>query len=292
MKRLVFILFAFTSLFGALNVQTTYTTTAKIVKKIGGKYVSVHTLANPHYDPHFIVPKPSLIAKLRRADILIINGAGLELGWLPPLLRGAHNANIEPEAKGFIDISQCIDLLDKPSSVSRAFGDIHAQGNPHYMLDPYNVPKVAKYIYEKLSIVDLNHKEYYKNNLEIFLKNWQKFQQSLDEKVSQCKSKKVVQYHELFNYFLNRYNFVSYGNIEPLPGVSPSSKHSVELINTIKQNDISMILQDVYHSSKTAKFISKKTDARLIVLPHDVGSVDSTNTLENFYNTIAKRLCQ
>jgi len=292
MKYLIFLLFTFTSLFGTLSVQTTYTTTAKIVKKIGGEYVSVHTLANPHYDPHFIVPKPSLIAKLRRADILVINGAGLELGWLPPLLRGANNAKIKPEAKGFIDVSHCIDLLDKPSSVSRAFGDVHAQGNPHYMLDPYNVPKVAKYIYEKLTIIDLKHKSYYKNNLETFSEDWQKFQQSLDEKVSQCKSKKVVQYHELFNYFLNRYNFVSYGNIEPLPGVSPSSKHSVELINTIKQNNISMILQDVYHSKKTAKFISKKTDARLIVLPHDVGSVDSTNTLENFYNTMAQRLCQ
>jgi zinc/manganese transport system substrate-binding protein len=292
MKYLIFLLFTLTSLFGTLSVQTTYTTTAKIVKKIGGENVSVHTLANPHYDPHFIVPKPSLIAKLRRADILVINGAGLELGWLPPLLRGANNAKIKPEAKGFIDVSQCIDLLDKPSSVSRAFGDVHAQGNPHYMLDPYNVPKVAKYIYEKLSIIDLKHKSYYKNNLETFLEDWQKFQQSLDEKVSQCRSKKVVQYHELFNYFLNRYGFVSYGNIEPLPGVSPSSKHSVELINTIKQNNISMILQDVYHSKKTAKFISKKTNTKLVVLPHDVGSVDSTNTLENFYNTMAQRLCQ
>jgi zinc/manganese transport system substrate-binding protein len=292
MKNLILILFTFTSLFGALRVQTTYTTTAEIVKRIGGEYVIVQTLASPHYDPHFIVPKPSLIAKLRRADILVMNGAGLELGWLPPLLKGAHNAKIRSGAKSFIDISQCIDLLDKPNSVSRAFGDVHAQGNPHYMLDPYNVAKVAKYIYEKLSIIDSKHQIYYKNNLEIFLKNWQKFEQNLDTKISQCKSKKVVQYHELFNYFLNRYHFVSYGNIEPLPGVSPSSKHTVELINTIKEDNVSMILQDVYHSQKTAKFISKKADTKLVILPHDVGSVDSANTLENFYNTIAQRLCQ
>ena len=292
MKYLFIIFLSLSSAYATLNVQTTYTTMAEIVKKIGGDEVKVNTLSSPHYDPHFIVPKPSLISKLRRADVLVISGAGLELGWLPPLLKGAHNGKIRPGAQGFIDVSNAVHLSDVPVTVSRAFGDVHSQGNPHYMLDPYNVPLVAKFIASRLSVVDASHAELYQKNLSSFLKEWQVYLNGLNAKMTECKDKKVVQYHELFNYFLARYGYESYGNIEPLPGVSPSSKHSMKLINTIKSQKVHRILQDVYHSQKTGKFIAKKTDAKFIVLPHDVRAVDGADTLENFYTVIAERICQ
>jgi len=292
MKFLLVFLLSLSSAFATLNVQTTYTTVAEIVKKVGGEHVRVHTLASPHYDPHFIVPKPSLISKLRRADVLVMNGGGLELGWLPPLLKGAHNGKIRPGAKGFIDVSNAINLINKPVAVSRAFGDVHAQGNPHYMLDPYNVPLVAKFISKKLSIIDPSNASDYAENLADFQKEWSVYLSKLDAKMSTCRDKKVVQYHELFNYFLNRYGFKSLGNIEPLPGVSPSSKHTVELIKIMKDNNIKKIVHDVYHSQKTGKFIASKTGAKVLVLPHDVNSVDEADTLENFYSFIAEQLCQ
>ena len=292
MKFLLLFLLSLSSLFATLNVQTTYTTVTEIVKKVGGEHVRVNTLASAHYDPHFIVPKPSLISKLRRADVLVMNGAGLELGWLPPLLKGAHNGKIRPGAKGFIDISNAINLIDKPVAVSRAFGDVHAQGNPHYMLDPYNVLPVAKLISEKLSINDPSNASDYAINLVKFEKEWSSYLEKLDAKMSTCRDKKVLQYHELFNYFLNRYGFKSFGNIEPLPGVSPSSKHTVELIKVMKDNNIKKIVHDVYHSQKTGKFIASKTGAKVLVLPHDVNSVDEADTLENFYSFIAEQLCQ
>jgi len=291
MKFILLLILSLSSLFATLNIQTTYTTFAEIVKKVGGEHVKVHTLASPHYDPHFIVPKPSLISKLRRADILIINGAGLELGWLPPLLKGAHNGKIRPGAKGFIDISNTINLRDKPATVSRAFGDVHSQGNPHYILDPYNIPIIAKFIAQKLSVLDEDNANDYEENLNKFLSNWKVYLKTLDAKMQNCKQKDVIQYHELFNYFLTRYNYKSDGNIEPLPGVSPSSKHTIKIINTIKKKKVKLILQDVYHNQKTGKFIAQKTGASLIILPHDVNSVDEADTLENFYNTIAKRIC-
>ena len=292
MKFLLIFLLSLSSAFATLNVQTTYTTVGEIVKKVGGTHVRVHTLASPHYDPHFIVPKPSLIAKLRRADVLIINGGGLELGWLPPLLKGAHNGKIRPGAKGFVDVSNAINLIDKPVAVSRAFGDVHAQGNPHYMLDPYNVILVAKFISEKLSIIDPSNENDYSTNLAKFEKEWSAYLEKLDAKMSTCSDKNVVQYHELYDYFLNRYGFKSYGNIEPLPGISPSSKHTVELIKIMKDNKIKKIAHDVYHSQKTGKFIASKTGSKVLVLPHDVNSVDEADTLENFYNFIAGQLCQ
>ncbi len=292
MKFLLFLMLTLASVYASLNVQTTYTSLGEIAKKVGGDKVRVNVLANAHYDPHFIVPKPSLISKLRRADVLIINGAGLELGWLPPLLKGAHNGKIRPGAKGFIDVSNAIKLQDIPATVSRAFGDVHSQGNPHYMLDPYSVIPAAKFIASKLSAVDEDNAEYYQKNLQKFVNTWRRYLKNLDTKMRSCKEKNVVQYHELFNYFLNRYQYKSYGNIEPLPGVSPSSKHTLALINTIKSKKVNMILQDVYHNQKTAKFIAQKTGAKFVVLPHDVGAVDKADNLENFYNVISNRLCQ
>jgi len=291
MKKILFIITLLSmSLFGKINIDTTYSTLGAIAKKIGGEKVKVTVLASPKYDPHFIVPKPSLLAKLRRADLLIINGGGLELGWLPPLLRSANNAHIQNGAKGFLDISHYIPMIDVPTSVSRAFGDVHAQGNPHYSTDPHLVLTIAKAIEEKLQMLDFDNANYYQNNLEKFTHEWQNYLEKFDATMAQCQDKKVVQYHELFNYVLKRYRFQIYGTIEPLPGIAPSSKHTLELINLMRKNNVKKILQDVYHEKKTAHFIAEKTGAKVIVLPHDLGAVGS-KTLQEFYNTIAERLC-
>lgn len=139
-----------TMLFASLRVDTTYSTMGLITQKIGGDLVNVTVLGSAKYDPHFIVLKPSLISKLRRADLLIMNGGGLELGWLPPLLRAANNAKIQNGMVGLLDMSHYISMIDVPSSVSRAFGDVHAQGNPHFATDPHQVLVMAKAIKEKL----------------------------------------------------------------------------------------------------------------------------------------------
>jgi len=292
MKKIITLLLLLSSFaLASIRVETTYSTLGAITQKIGGDLVSVHVLASAKYDPHFIVPKPSLLAKLRRADLLIMNGGGLELGWLPPLIRGANNAKIQNGAKGFLDISHFIPMIDVPMSVSRGFGDVHAQGNPHYSTDPHMVPLIAKAIADKLVKIDNNNAQKYEKNLEVFLTEWKSYLERFDTKMNECKDKKVVQYHELFNYFLQRYNYKSYGNIEPLPGIAPSSKHTIATLNIIKKNGIKLILQDVYHEHKTAKFIASKTDARVAVVPHDMGA-DGSKTLEGFYNNIAKQLCR
>lgn len=293
MKKIVLLsLLLVSAAFAKIQVDTTYAALGEIVKRVGGENVKVTVLANSQYDPHFIVPKPSLLAKLRAADMLVINGGGLEIGWLPPLLRNANNGNINPGAKGFLDISHFIDLVNKPTTVSRGFGDVHPQGNPHYMTDPHMVTLVAKVIAKKLSIIDPLSSDAYSQNLEKFLNEWNGFLTKLDTKMQGCKAKKVIQYHELFNYFLKRYGLKNYADIEPLPGVSPSSRHTLSVIQTIRKNDIKTIIQDVYHERKTAKFIASKSGAKVVVLPHDVRALDGTDTLEDFYRMIASKLCQ
>jgi zinc/manganese transport system substrate-binding protein len=291
MKKLfTTLLIIHTALFASVQIDTTYSTLGAIAKRVGGDLVKVTVLGSNKYDPHFIVPKPSLIAKLRRADMLIINGGGLEIGWLPPLLRNAHNPKLNEGAVGFLDASQSVELIDKPATVSRAFGDVHAEGNPHYSTDPYTVVAIAQSIASRLAQIDPTHKFNYKQNLKKFTKEWSNYLTKLDATMAQCKVKEVVQYHELFNYFLQRYEIENVGTIEPLPGIAPSSKHTLELVMLMKQNKIKKILQDVYHEKKTAHFIASKTGAKVSVIPHDLGAVGG-KTLEEFYNNIATKIC-
>jgi len=292
MRRILLLTVLLTSLlFAKINIDASYATMGAVAQRIGGDKVKVTVLGTPKYDPHFIVPKPSLLAKLRRADLLIMNGGGLELGWLPPLLRNANNAKIRNGAKGFLDMSHYVKMIDVPSSVSRAFGDVHAQGNPHFSTDPHTIPLMAKAIAQKLILIDPQNEVFYKENYNRFIKEWRAYLTDYDVRMQECKTKKVVQYHELFNYFLKRYNIKSYGNIEPLPGIAPSSKHTIALIKKMKENGVKTILQDVYHEHKTAKFIAAKTGARVLIIPHDMGA-DGSRTLEAFYNKIAQQICQ
>lgn len=293
MKKFMFVWFSLISaLLAEIHVVTTYPYLAEIAKEVGGEGVRVKSLASPKFDPHFILPKPSLIPALRKADLLVINGAGLEIGWLPPLIKRANNPKIRPGGEGFVDASRVVDLLGKTHAVSRAYGDVHPEGNPHYALDPHNVLPIAALIERKLETIDPASKRRYRENFDRFSREWREFLKDFDAKMARCRGKKVVQYHELYNYLLHRYGMESTGTIEPLPGIAPSSKHTVELIGMMKKEGVDTILQDVYHESKTARFIASKTEAKVVVLPHDVGAVEGADTLRKFYETVAERLCR
>jgi len=290
-KTLLLFTLLSTLTFAKFNVVASYPYLGKIVQAIGGDNVHVKVLASPKRDPHFVIPKPSLIPAIARANLLVANGAGLEIGWLPPLLKSANNPKVRIGSQGFVDVSRAIHLIDVPKSVSRAMGDIHPEGNPHFDTDPHNVLPIAKLITKKLSAIDAAHKNLYAKNLQTFTQTWKHFLHTFDTGMKQCKGKKVIQYHELYNYLLRRYGIKSEANIEPLPGIAPSSKHTLELIQQMKKEHITTILQDRYHEKKTAKFIAEKTGAKVIILPHDVGSVSGTESLQSFYTTIEERLC-
>ncbi len=283
MKKITLLLILLTTLiFARVNVVTSYPYLGEIVKEVGGNQVHVKVLASPKVDPHFVTPRPSLIPAIVRADILVANGAGLEIGWLPPLIRSANNPKVRIGSKGFIDASQAIRLIDVPKAVSRAYGDIHPEGNPHFNTDPHNILPIARLVAKKLEETDPTHRAEYEKNLQHFTNHWERFLKEFDKKMQKCKDKKVVQYHELYNYLLRRYGMKSLIDIEPLPGIAPSSKHTLKVINTIKQHHIDTILQDPYHEKRTAKFIAAKTGAKVVILPHDVGSVKGADRLESF----------
>lgn len=292
MKKLLLLLTLLSTIaFANVHVVASYAYLGKIVEAIGGDEVTLKVLSSAKFDPHFIIPKPSLIPAIARAELLVANGAGLEIGWLPPLLKSANNPKVRVGSNGFIDASHAVHLIDIPKSLSRAHGDIHPEGNPHFATNPHNILPIAKVIAKKLMQIDTQNTKKYAKNLQNFTKKWKSFLRTFDKKMKVCKGKNVIQYHELYNYLLKGYDIHSVANIEPLPGISPSSKHTLELIQMMKKKHITTILQDPYHEKKTTKFIAAKTGANVVILPHDVGSVSHSDTLEYFYNTLAKRLC-
>lgn len=291
MKIILFFLVTFTTLFAKLNVGVAYPYIEQLTKEVAQDRVNISLLSRGDWDPHFVVPKPSLVGKLRNADILILNGASLEMGWLPPLIHSSNNAKIQKGTEGYVDLSAYVKLQDIPKSVDRSMGHVHADGNPHFALDPYNMIPLAEVIMLTLSLHDENNYSFYKKNFENFKKRWQKKLTQYDRDMKKCRGMKVVQYHELYNYFLRRYGIRSVDNLEPLPGVKPNSKHALELINEIKEQDIKLIIQDVYHEHKTANFIAQKTGAKVVELPHDVNAVKGTGTLDRFFDTLVARTC-
>jgi len=292
MKILFLLVLTLSTVFAKLQVAVAYPYIEQLTKEIAKDKVDITLLSRGAWDPHFVVPKPSLIAGLRNADLLIVNGASLEIGWMPPLVSNANNAKIQKNAKGYLDLSQYLKLQDIPKTVNRSMGHVHAEGNPHFALDPHNITQLAVVIMLKLSLLDEANKEFYQKNFEVFEAHWQKKLKLYEKKMQKCKGMKVVQYHELFNYFLRRYGITSIDNIEPLPGISPSTKHTLELIKMIKKNRVKYILQDVYHEHKTSAFIAKKSGAKVIEMPHDVGALPSVKTLDDFYDTLVDKLCK
>ncbi len=292
MKKILTALILFLSTLSAnIEVAVTYPYLKEIVQKIGKDRVKVTVLGSAKYDPHFVLPKPSLIGRLSRADMVVINGGGLEAGWLPPLFKRANNPKIVPGSLGFVDVSRAIDMMDKEEA-TRAKGDVHPEGNPHFSLDPHNILHIAKLIEERLMELDPANSESYEKNLKAFTKEWRDFLERFDEKMASCKGKKVVTYHKLYDYFLKRYKIESVGTIEPIPGISPSSKYLIELLNKMKKEGVRLILQDTYHEKRSAKFLATRSGAKVVVLPHDIGAVKEADSLEKLFETYAERLCR
>ena len=272
------------SLFAHLNIAVSYPYIGAITKEIGKDHVKTIVLAKGNWDPHFVVPRPSLISKLRNADALVMNGGQLEIGWLPPLMRRANNAKVQPNAKSFLNLSHYVEMIQKPRSVDRSQGDVHPDGNPHYHLDPNNIITIAQTIAAFLISIDSEHKAIYEANYETFAQNWQTHLQQWKMKMEPVKGLKVIQYHDNLAYFNKAYGLVNIGTIEPLPGIPPSSRHTFELVKLIKTEKPRYILHDVYHSTKTAEYISSKTGIKVIRMPHDIGALDSITSLVGLFD--------
>lgn len=284
MKKYLYLLLLPLSLFAELTVAVTYPYIGALTKTIGGEYVDIEVLAKGNWDPHFVVPRPSLITKTRNADALIMNGGQLEIGWLPPLINRAGNSKVMPGAKSFLNLAHKVELINKPISVDRSGGDVHPDGNPHFHLDPNYILILAEKIRDFLSSLDSEHKQEFDKNHAAFAESWNKKLIKWNEKMADKKGRKVIQFHDNLAYFNKAYGLVNIATIEPLPGIPPSSRHTLSLLKIIEDEKPCCILHDVYHSTKTAEYLQEKTGIKIILMPHDIGALDDIEDLSSLFD--------
>jgi len=277
--------------FAKVQVVTSLQDFASIADAVGGQRVEAFALAKGYQDPHFVEPKPSFILKLSRADLLIVAGLELEIGYLPPLIDQSRNGKIRPGGPGYLDASSGCDILERPTgTVTRAMGDVHPFGNPHYWLDPQNGRVIARAIAARLAKLDPAGSAEYAANLAAFEAKLAEGEKRWEAALAPYAGTEVVTYHNSWPNFLKRFKLVAAGFVEPKPGVPPSPAHTVELIDMMRERKIPVILIEPYFDRRTPSRIAEKTGADLLVFVPSVGGVPEAKDYVSLFDYDVERL--
>ena len=267
-----------------LTVVTSTTDMGALAQEVGGDKINVESIAKGYQDPHFVEAKPSFLLKLRNADLLIVVGLQLEIGWLPPLITQSGNPRIQVGAPGYLDASQFAEILDIPTGqITRAMGDVHPLGNPHYWLDPDNGRRVARGIATKLGELDPPDSAYFQQRFQDFDKRLTAAEQKWDAEMAPFRGRKMVTYHNSFTNFAKRFHLDVIGYVEPRPGIPPTPTHTLDLIGLMKRENCKLVLVEPYFDLKTPNSIGSATGAKVLVyLPSVGGEKQVTNYFELF----------
>ena len=281
----------------ALKVVTTTADLAALTQEVGGDKVQVDALAKGYQDPHFVEPKPSFILLVNRADLLVFVGRELEIGWLPPLINSARNPKIQAGAAGSLDASLNVKILEILSGqITRAMGDVHPSGNPHYWLDPSNGRKIAEAIRNKLSELSPADKAYFAQRYDNFDRRLAESEKKWDATMAPYKGTKVVTYHRSWANFVDRFGLDVIGYVEPKPGIPPSPSHTLELIDEMKRQGVKIIMVEPYFDLKTPQAIATQVGGKVLTLAPSVGGIkeaaDYIQLFEYDVNLLASALKQ
>src|SRR5262245_61636613 len=294
MKRILLLLPAILSCaFAAranLNIVATLPDFGSLAREIGGDRVNITVLAKPTEDSHFVDARPSFVVSLRNSDVLIDGGAELEVGWLPPLLQNARNPKIEVGKPGRIEASQGIRLMNVPANVTRAAGDVHALGNPHFTVDPIIAKAIAQHIAQSFSALD-------PANAASDQANYQKFETTINTKLQEWGAallpfhgQHVVAYHDSWPYFAHRFGLDIDIFLEPKPGIPPSPSHLTEVIAQMKAQHIKAIIVEPFHDRRIAEKVASSTGAKVVEFSQFPGGLPSTDTYVKLIDTLVSRL--
>jgi zinc/manganese transport system substrate-binding protein len=273
-----------------VNVVATLPDFASLAREIGKDKIEIFVLGKPNDDPHFVDPHPNFVASLRNADVLIDGGAGLELGWLPPLLQKAHNPKLDIGEPGRVQASQGIRLMNIPTSVTPASGEVHRSGNPHFTVDPLIAKAVAQRIAKSLMAVDPPNAAFYDTN-------YKKFETTINTKLQwwrgalqQFKDQHVVAYHDSWPYFAHRFGLKIEIFLEPSPGTPPSPSHLSEVIQKMKRDHVKLILVEPYQDRRIAEKVARLTEAKVIEVSQFPGGMPGTDSYASLINQLVKQL--
>ncbi len=274
-----------------LDVVATTQDVAALARIVGGDRVAVHAIAKGYQDPHYLAAKPSYMVRVNRADLVAYNGLQLEIGWLPLLLQGAHNPDVLPGAKGDLDLSPGIRILEIPTSeVTRSAGDIHPDGNPHYSLDPGNRAIMARNLAARLSLLDPEGVTYYHRNLEQFETDLATHIAAWEKRLAHIRGHSVVCYHQQWEYLLDWLGLRRIGLIEEKPGIPPAPRHLVALVADMEHQQAELVIHSDFVDPKAARAVAKKAGVPVLELPASVGSRDSIKTCFDLFEHLVAAL--
>ena len=274
-----------------LNVATSLTDLASVAQFVGGKHVTAKSLSRGFEDPHFVPAKPSLMKAIQHADVYISSGLELDNGWLPLVLPGSRNPKIQPGAKGFVDASQGVRVLEKPTgTVNRAAGDIHPLGNPHYYLDPKALEVVASHLADVFSQLDPPNAADYAANAKGFNERMESSLQKWEAQMAPFKGTAIVPYHLNFIYFADRFGLKLFGTVEPKPGIPPNPRYITELAENMKKSGIRVVVYQPYYNGDAAKQVATRAGGVAVEVPTEAGGVPGTDDVFSKFDFIVSSM--
>ncbi len=263
---------------------------AALAQEVGADRVKVYAATTAQQDPHRIQARPSLIARMRTADLVICTGAGLEAGWLPLLLRKANNPRVQPGQPGYLAAATAVVLLERPQRLDRAEGDIHAQGNPHIQMNPHNLTAVASELAERLSTIDPEYAQHYQAGLDAFLGRWQAAIKRWEQSAQPLRGMRVVVQHRSWVYLQQWLGLEEVASIEPKPSVPPSSGYLARLVDQLERQPADVIVRAAWQDDAGTRWLSDLTGIRAVVLPFTVGGSEAAQDLFGLFDDTLNRL--
>lgn len=261
-----------------------------LAQELGGGDVTVYTATTAQQDPHHIQARPSLIAQARRADLVVCTGAGLETGWLPLVLRRAGNPKIQTGSNGYFAATDFVALLEKPQRLDRAEGDVHAAGNPHIQLDPHNILRVAQALSPRLGELDGEHADQYAQRLKDFSQRWQAAMTRWEQQAAPLKGMPIVVYHRAWTYLNHWLGLDQLAELEPKPGVPPTSSHLAEVLDKLKARPARAVIRAPYQDQRPVQWLHQHTDIAMLTLPFTVGGNAQAGDLFGLFDSTVQML--
>jgi len=277
-----------------LNVFACEPEWAAVAQEIGGSKVKTNSATNAlqdPQDPHYIQARPSLIAKIRAADLIVCSGAQLEIGWLPMLLRKGNNPGVMPGNRGFLEASRYVKRLDVVTNADRSQGDVHPQGNPHIQTNPHNIRLVAVAMTERMKQLDADNAQTYQQGLDDFSQRWTTAVAGWEKQALPLRGKNVIAHHKSWVYLENWLGLIEVATLEPVPGIPPTAGHLASLLDSFADNNgADFIIRAPFQSEKPSKWLSERTGIPAVMLPLSVGGTDQSGDLFKWFDDILNRL--
>lgn len=294
----ILLLLSSASIYAAFNVSQASTLKvfacepewAALVKELGGERIDVYSATTAHQDPHHIEARPSLIARLRQADLLLCTGADLEVGWLPMLLRQAGNKKVRPDQPGYFEAAAQVELLDIPQQLDRSMGDLHAEGNPHVHLDPRRIQEIAEALLSRLIEIDPAGEAIYQQGYSQFTTRWQSAIERWQQQANALKGLRVVVQHRDWLYLFDWLEIEIAGTLEPRPGLPTTAAHLQALKKQLQQSPASMIVHTPHQNPRAAQQFSRLSGLPVVELPYTAGGTEKTQSLFDLFEQIIRTL--